>query len=264
MPLEPIEAQAPYDCGTGLMNAGRLDEALLALQKAVDLKPGDAQAQCNLGHCLVRMGRFAEGRAALQRGHELGIKQPSWPYPSRSWVRNADMLIKVDGRLDAILAGKTQPADTGERLALALLCQQHRKLYAASARFFADAFRDDPKLAEDQKAQHRYNAACAAALAAAGQGKDGGKLDDRERSRWRKQVQDWLTADLALWAKRAAKAKVSARAAIRKQLLHWQSDSDLAGVRDEAALARLPAEEQAGWRKLWADVASTLGKVRDR
>ena len=32
---------------------------------------------------------------------------------------------------------------------------------------FADALAADPKLADDRQAQHRYNAACAAALAAA-------------------------------------------------------------------------------------------------
>jgi hypothetical protein len=32
-------------------------------------------------------------------------------------------------------------------------------------------------------------------------------------------------------------------------------------VREEAALTRLPAEEQAAWRKLWADVQALLGKL---
>jgi len=37
-----------------------------------------------------------------------------------------------------------------------------------------------------------------AALAAAGQGEDAAKLDDKERTRLRKQALDWLRADLAL------------------------------------------------------------------
>jgi hypothetical protein len=45
-------------------------------------------------------------------------------------------------------------------------------------------------------------------------------------------------------------------------LEHWQQDSDLASVRDEASLAKLPTEEQPGWRQLWADVTNTLAKMR--
>ena len=44
-------------------------------------------------------------------------------------------------------------------------------------------------------------------------------------------------------------------------LEHWQRDTDLAGVRDPAALEKLTAEEQEAWRKLWADVAELLKKA---
>ena len=49
--------------------------------------------------------------------------------------------------------------------------------------------------------------------------------------------------------------------AVRQTLRNWQKDSDLAGVRDKAALARLPAEEQKAFAQLWADVAATLQKA---
>jgi hypothetical protein len=39
-------------------------------------------------------------------------------------------------------------------------------------------------------------------------------------------------------------------------------DSDLAGVRDKAALTRLPATERDGWHKLWAEVTNTLARAR--
>jgi hypothetical protein len=47
-------------------------------------------------------------------------------------------------------------------------------------------------------------------------------------------------------------------------LRHWQQDPDLAGLRDEAALAKLPAEERAACEKLWADVVSLLKQAEDR
>jgi hypothetical protein len=44
-------------------------------------------------------------------------------------------------------------------------------------------------------------------------------------------------------------------------LRHWQQDADLSSVRDPAALARLPRDERDAWERLWADVASLLGKA---
>jgi hypothetical protein len=40
----------------------------------------------------------------------------------------------------------------------------------------------------------------------------------------------------------------------RQTLPHWQTDSDLAGIRGQEALAKLPEGERADWQKLWADV----------
>ena len=47
-------------------------------------------------------------------------------------------------------------------------------------------------------------------------------------------------------------------------LKHWQEDSDLAGLRDAAALAKLPQEERAACKRLWGEVDGLLSKVGDR
>jgi hypothetical protein len=47
----------------------------------------------------------------------------------------------------------------------------------------------------------------------------------------------------------------------RQRLAHWQQDSDLAAVRDKAALAQLPEDERRAWGQLWEDVAALLKKV---
>src|SRR5262249_34140830 len=107
----------------------------------------------------------------------------------------------------------------------------------------------------------RYHAACHAALAAAGQGTDADKLDDKERSRLRTQALDWLRADLDLWARRIDDGKAEDRKAAATMLGHWQEDAGLRSVRDAEALEKLPAEEQEAWRKLWADVDALRGKT---
>src|SRR5207244_644501 len=74
-----------------------------------------------------------------------------------------------------------------ESLDLATVCERKR-LNAAAARFSAEAFTADPKLADDLHAQHRYNAARAAAQAGAGRGEDAAKLDDAAKAKFRGQA----------------------------------------------------------------------------
>jgi serine/threonine-protein kinase len=118
-------------------------------------------------------------------------------------------------------------------------------------------------LAADLKGGHRYNAACAAALAGCGRGEDGAKLSGAERTRWRKQAREWLQADLAAWAKKLADGAVADRALVQKKLMHWRTDPDLAGLRDPDELAKLPEKEREACRQLWQEVALLLQQVND-
>ncbi len=45
---------------------------------------------------------------------------------------------------------------------------------------------------------------------------------------------------------------------VLETMKHWQQDSDLKGIRDEAALRELSLEERAAFARLWADVAALL------
>ena len=45
---------------------------------------------------------------------------------------------------------------------------------------------------------------------------------------------------------------------MRQRLAHWQQDTDLASVRDQEGLAKLPEDERQQWRRLWDDVAALL------
>jgi tetratricopeptide (TPR) repeat protein len=255
--LDPKWALIHYNLGTVLIPQGRLDEAIDHLRKALRLEPKHAEAHCNLGHALQRQGHFAEAFACLKRGHQLGSKNQRWPYPSGQWVQQAKRLAALETKLPAVLQGKHRPANAAEGLVFAHLCRAQKR-YAAAARLQAKAFAADPKLAADLQAGHRYNAACFAALAAAGKGKDASKLDDRERARLRQHALDWLRADLVAWA------KAPDRTRLQTMLQHWQRDPDLAGVRGPEALRRLPPAEREGWRKLWLDVAELLRKTTDR
>jgi hypothetical protein len=104
------------------------------------------------------------------------------------------------------------------------------------------------------KAGHRSTAACAAAMAGCGKGRDDPPLGDRERARWRTQALAWLEAELAGFRKLLASDRPEARNLVRQKLAHWREYGDLAGLRDLAALAGLPADERKSWRAFWSEV----------
>jgi hypothetical protein len=168
-------------------------------------------------------------------------------------------MLALEKKLVMVLRGEAQATDAAEQLDLALLCSM-KKRYAAATRFYGDAFTTQPKLADDLDRDNRYNAACCAALAGCGQGKDAATIDAQERTRLRQRALAWLRANLVRYAQLVEKREVQAGGMVRLRLRHWQHDADLAGVRDAAALAKLPDAERAEWQKLWADVDALLKK----
>jgi WD40 repeat protein/serine/threonine protein kinase len=163
-------------------------------------------------------------------------------------------------RFPAVLRGQDEPADNAERLAFAQLARDHKE-FAFATRLWAEALASDPVLGDDRQAQHRYQAARAAVLAAAGQGKDRRPLDDEAKAKLRRQALDWLKAELTAWSKHIESGPPQNRLNISLQLSDWKQDNDLAGIRDAAALAKLPAEEKKAFLQLWTDVAELKKKA---
>jgi serine/threonine-protein kinase len=247
-------ADAHNNLGNGLKNKGQLDEAIAEYCEAIRVKPDLALAHLNLGQAFIHQGRFAEALAARKRGHELGSKDPGWKIPSAELVRQAELLVTFEARLPKLLSGEVKPTNVDECLTLAWYCEEYKKLHCAAHQFYTDAFAQLPKLAEDMQAQHRYNAACAAALAGCGQGKDADRTDDPERMRLRRQAIAWLRADLAAWHKLLEKEPGKLGPHVANTMQHWKHDADFNGVRSTEALSKLPQDECRDWQKLWQEV----------
>jgi hypothetical protein len=165
-------------------------------------------------------------------------------------------MLKGDKKLRAVLDGRVQPAGAEERLALGYLCLNFKRHYATAARLCAEAFAADARLAQNLAAAHRFNAARAAVLASCGAGEDAGNLGPQERAQLRRQALDWLRADLRLCARQDKTSSPRDDVARRQALRKLQEHTDLAGVRDAAALANLPPTERDDWCKFWAEVAA--------
>jgi serine/threonine-protein kinase len=260
---DPKFTSAWYNLGSALYDGGRLEEAITAFQESAKLDPKDVKIPNALAAAFSRLGRFAQTRDCLRRCLDLCPKDdPRRPSIARD-LRGCERLLELEQALPRILTGQVQLASTGERLEYANLCYRTNR-HAAAAHFYVDAFAGDKKLFGNFMAGHRYNAACCAALAGCGQGKDTEKLDSTERARWRKQALDWLRADLEAYGNLLEKGKPADRTLVRQRLEHWRQDGDLAGIRDMDAVQKLPVGEREACQQLWSEVAELCKKAVEK
>jgi serine/threonine protein kinase/tetratricopeptide (TPR) repeat protein len=230
-----------------------LQQAVVWQRKALAVNPAHPRYRQYMTNHLIglafvarRLGD-AEGLAEAER--ELATFRESDP-----------ALRALDARLAAIIRGEQKPADQAERLQLAQRAHA-RALHATAARLWGEALAKHPQLGDDRTNQYRYRAACAAALAGCGKGKDDPAPNDEARSALRRQALDWLRAELTVWTRLLANADERQRAAIAQVLRHWCKDPDLAGIRGDDALARLTERERAACKRLWNDVDGLLTQV---
>jgi tetratricopeptide (TPR) repeat protein len=246
-------AEAYNNLGGAYKAQNKLRKAEDAFRKAIELKPGFAVARYNLADALTRQGRFAEALVESKQAHEQGSRNPGWHDPSGQQVRDAERRVELDTKLPTFLNGQAKPAGAAECLELATICR-YKQLNGGTTRFYSEAFAAEPKLAKDLNAQHRYDAACAAALAGCRQGEDADKFDEMECARLRRQAWDWLQADLKAYQQAMDKPAAKAGPLVVQRMQHWLQDIDFAGVRGADALDKLPEAEREDWQKLWQDV----------
>ncbi len=240
-----------YNLSVALAESGDVSGAIAALREAVQRQQPRQAGSFRLLRAIVMSPRPKDAVQALKRVREEARDDGTVRKAIEVTVSQFEQLSKLGVPIPRVFRlwpqGNDYPAH----------CYSLR-LFAASAAIWAAGFAADPTLAQDMQAQKRYLAASAAALASAGQGIDQPPLDELARSRWRKQALDWLNADLAYWSKEAETGVPQSAALARKTLQNWRVDRDLASVRDESHLKRLPQDEQKAWQAFWASVAALL------
>jgi serine/threonine-protein kinase len=235
--------------GNALAGMGDRAGAIAEYRQAVALSPKLVEPPYNLGVTLREEGRLQESLACFRRLERMRAGQPNWGYPSAQWLKEAERLVDLARQLPTFLNQERQPRSVEERLELAQLCY-YKKRFAAGVRFYRAAFAADQK----SEATARNDAACLAALAGCGHGRDAAALNREQRAELRGQALAWLRADLKPWQGRLRGGKAADQERVRAEMDHWLRDPNLAGVRDEKALAGLPAAERRDWQQLWAEV----------
>jgi tetratricopeptide (TPR) repeat protein len=285
------DVEVVFRLGDFLRISGQLVEAAATYRSAIRLKPDYAEAHGNLGFALDATGHRDEAIEAWRRSVSLNPAQPNiWYWVGRALLiagrpedaaepfrqvlarfpagsqRAKEARLVLSGtnpyaRLRSILEGKDRPKDAEEAIFFAALSHSDLR-YTAAARIWAEALEADPKLGDDRQTQHRYSAARSAAMAAAGRGKDDPPPDDTAKARLRARALDWLGAERDAWTKLLDGDAANSRAMVSRALEHWKVDTELAGVRDPDALARVPEAERQEWYSLWADVEVLLERVQ--
>ncbi len=252
----PAEAEAEY------RTAQAIYQKLIEADPAVtEFRNNLAVCQRSLGRLLLTLGKPAEAETEFRKALALAPADAS----AQTGIAEVGRLKAVQDKLSAMLKGDFTPTTNDERLALAELCM-YRKLYRTSVGLFADSFNVDPALGDNRQNHHRYNAACAASLAAnltlptpsEGEGKI---LDDAAKAKLRQQALEWLKAELAIWSKLVESGPPQAKPFITQTLAHWKEDTDLTGIRDNKELAKLPEAQRKEWQSLWADVDALLKRT---
>ena len=284
--LRPASVGAHQNLGLALSAQGKADRAIAEFREAIRIQPEHAGPHDYLSLVLAANGDLDGSIAEAREAARLyAIKPEAMSYPVRPLTTppspalpsmaapfgtDEDKLGQGEQMMPKILKGEVTPRGTGERLAFADLCARTGR-FAAAVGFADGAFAEEPAIGDDLTKGFRYNAACLAAMAGSGQGKDDPPPGEAGRARLLAQALDWLRADLSAWKKavddesKASRnpivpgkpvpvSEAPARWMVARTLAHWKQDSDLAGIRDDGPLAKLPAGRREAFQALWLDV----------
>jgi serine/threonine-protein kinase len=260
--LERYSGLVPRQMGELLKSLGRHEEALGQFDwilRAFDPKnrwrdwpPEDgkesnyAAAWLGKAESLLGLARFAEAKAVAQAALKLpGLDKAHEP-ALRRCLALCDALASWTAELPAWCARTAQPADPAMHLLLAEWLWRFKRWPVTAVRCYEAAFAR-PTVADDLLGQHRFFAGCAAALAGSGRGADAGKLPEPEKAALRTKALQWLKAEYS-------RLKGGKPFDPVKVAQVWQTNDDLAAVRDEPFLAKLSEAERKEWQALWTAV----------
>jgi serine/threonine-protein kinase len=273
--------------GLAEYRSGRYDAAISLME---------GQARAVMGPCprlITAMSQYCRGeKKPARKTLAMAVSSVDW---GASQADNRDVMVchilrreaecLILPGLPAFLRGEYQPQDNDERLAMVGACQFQGR-YSSAANLYEAAFASEPAVeehliadcrsraahageqsfgrVEELSTQCRYPAAKCAALAGCGAGEDGADRGEAERTHWRSLARRWLRADLVIWAKMRDGLSGAECNLAKKKLVAWQTDPDLAGLREPDRLKTLPAAEREECLAFWKDVSSALKRDLSR
>ena len=164
-----------------LAESGDVPGAIDAFRDAIQHEDIHQPSPFRLLQAVLMAPKPDEAVALLRHVHEHVRDDPTLDRAIAVALSQFEQLSKSGVQIPRIFR---HPIEGGD---LAQLCYD-RHFFAPSAAIWSAGFAADPKLADEMQAQTRYNAACSAALAAAGKGIEKPPLDDKTKAHWRQQA----------------------------------------------------------------------------
>src|SRR5581483_5425162 len=119
----------------------KLEEAVAAYRKAIELSPAFTLAYNNLGVTLRDQKKLEEAIAAFRKAVQLS---PTYALSRRN-LQRTEQWLELEKKLPALLAKKERPTDAREALGLADFCAHYKQFFRTAVGFYRDAFRLEPK-----------------------------------------------------------------------------------------------------------------------
>jgi tetratricopeptide (TPR) repeat protein len=234
---------------------GERQEALVEYRRAVALDGAYRSARRNLAQCLQRLGRFREALDELRQAEQSGPQQDKAGSRYDELIDEAQRLVELEAQLaeqfpNAALIHPVQAAGIATVL-------YYQRRYRDALPFYEAAQKDASVFA----GRHRYNAACVALKAI--HSSPAGLPDslDVDAPRWRGHALQWLEQEFTSWNAKLQDGTSGGRASARRAFSQWRIDPDLAPVREDAALQRLPPGEARSWNLFWAAVDQSAAEL---
>ena len=247
-----VSTDVGFNLCLALARSGDVVGAATVIRQAIQKEPSHRLNPASLLGAIVVMDHGEESIRTLRRIRE----QTGDDRAVDDWIDRAIALTErvaaLGPGLPRILHGASRSEDC-----YADACGR-RRFFTASVALWSAAFAVEPTLAEDLKKGYRYRAACAAAMAGCGRVRDDPPPGETAKAKLRRQAMEWLNADLAALSKLVEGAKTEDRSKAVQTLRDWKEGPQLAGVRDQANLQKLPETERKEWQTLWGDVDALL------
>jgi serine/threonine-protein kinase len=285
-------------------DAAVLQQAIELIDRAIAAEPGTrAQGPWHPFHltkllALYRAGRFAEVidhesnrpygdlmpaplLVVAMAHHRIGKTDPAWrmlamaglsfdwrpmraldPLDWQKHVLRREAEALVAPHLPELLAGRRQPTEDEDR-AILLAASLALRDNARAAKLYAELLPSNSKMGQVTR-QSSHRAACIAALAGAGD--DASTLDESGRAQCRAWARRWLGIELDRATEDLSALPPERRRELANRLNSWTNDPELASLRQQAALERLPEAERKACERLWdrlEEVVKAAGGATD-
>jgi hypothetical protein len=231
--------------------------ALEKIQQAIEIAPNVPWYHANCATQLYYQGRFHDAVIAEERARELGRRNPTWVHPSEQMLRKYRRIMELDTQFPDV--PRIDTSNLNDLVLLADLCEI-RRYYGTATRCWDIAFTNEPQLARHLHFGFRYRAACSAALAAFGQGREGESLSNHARHELRNKALSWLNDELDAYTQLLDSDLRMNRFRVRKALRQWQNDPFLSRLRDECSSRAVQTQNDANVQ-LWQRVDQIMAKI---